>query len=108
MMKRLVPEETNLNTRMGLLNMVKESKVEVLTGTELLEVTRPGVLVNAEGARRELKADSVVLALGFKPESTLRDELEGKVPELFAVGDCVKPRKIINAIWEGFHTSRLI
>lgn len=108
MMKRLVPEEINLNSRMGLINMVTESKVKVLTGTELLEVVGQGVLVNAEGARKELKADSVVLAVGFKPESTLRDELEGKVPELFAVGDCVEPRKIINAIWEGFHTSRLI
>jgi len=76
--------------------------------TELIEVTGQGVLVNAGGTRRELKADSVVLAVGFKPESTLRDELEGKVPDLFAVGDCVKPRKIINAVWEGFHASRLI
>ncbi len=108
MMKRLVPEEINLNSRMGLMNMVAESEVEVLTGTELLEVTGQGVLVNAEGASKELKADSVVLAVGFKPESALRDELEGKVPELFAVGDCVEPRKIINAVWEGFHTSRLI
>ena len=90
------------------MNLVKESEVEALTSTKLLEVTGQGVLVNAEGSKRELKADSVVLALGFKPESTLRDELEGKVPELFSVGDCVKPRKIINAIWEGFHTSRLI
>lgn len=108
MMKRLVPEEIDLNTRMGLVNMVKENKVEVLTGTELLEVTGQGILVNSGGTRSELKADSVVLAMGFKPEATLRDELEGKVPELFAIGDCVKPRKIINAIWEGFHTSRLI
>jgi 2-enoate reductase len=108
MMKKLVPEDINLNTRMGLLNLVKESKVEAYTSTELLEVTGQGVLVNAEGSKRELKADSVVLAVGFKPESALRDELEGRVPELFAVGDCVKPRKIIDAIWEGFHTSRLI
>jgi len=108
MMKRLVPEDINLNTRMGLLDLVKESKVETFTSTELLEVTGQGVIVNAEGTRRELKADSVVLAVGFKPESTLREELEGEVPELFAVGDCVKPRKIINAVWEGFHASRLI
>jgi 2-enoate reductase len=108
MMKRLVPEEIDLNTRMGLMNIVKESKVEVLTDTKLLEVTGQGILVNSGGTRRELKADSVVLAVGFKPESALRDKLEGKVPELFAVGDCVKARKIINAVWEGFHTSRLI
>jgi 2-enoate reductase len=108
MMKRLVPEEINVNSRMGLMDMVTESRVKVLTDTKLLEVMGQGIFVNAEGAGKKLKADSVVLAVGFKPESTLRDELEGRVPELFAVGDCVEPRKIINAIWEGFHTSRLI
>lgn len=28
--------------------------------------------------------------------------------KVFAIGDCVKPRKILNAIREGFHTARLI
>jgi thioredoxin reductase len=56
----------------------------------------------------ELKADSVVLALGFKSESPLRENLEGRVPELFAIGDCVQPRNILHAVWEGFHASRLI
>lgn len=55
-----------------------------------------------------MKCDSVVLALGFKAESALHDSLEEEVAELYAVGDCVKPRSIIDAIWEAFHTSRLI
>jgi 2-enoate reductase len=108
MMKELLPEDINLNTRMGLLSMIKQSGIEVLTETRLVAVTDDGVLVSCAGGEKELKADSVVLALGFRPESQLRQQLEGIVPELFVIGDCLQPRKIINAIWEGFHTARSI
>jgi 2-enoate reductase len=108
MMKRLIPEEINAVSMMGLVGLVKESKVEVLTNTKLLEVTRKGAIVDTGGSRVQLKADSIVLALGFKSESRLRENLKGRVPELFAIGDCVQPRNILNAMWEGFHASRLI
>jgi 2-enoate reductase len=104
----LVPEGINAGSMMGLLDLIKESKVEVLTKTKLLEVTRKGAIVDTGGSKVELKADSIVLALGFKSESSLRKDLEGRVPELFAVGDCVQPRNILRAVWEGFHASRLI
>ena len=108
MMGQLIPEKLNPVSRMGLLNLVEDSKVEVLTGTKLVEVTGEAAVVENDGSRRELKADSVVLALGFETESTLQDSLEGKVPELFAIGDCAEPRKILHAMWEGFHASRII
>jgi len=108
MMKQLVPEGINAGSMMWLLDLIKESKVEVLTKAKLLEVTRKGAIVDTGGSKMELKADSIVLALGFKSESPLRKDLEGRVPELFAVGDCVQPRNILNAMWEGFHASRLI
>ena len=107
-MGHLIPEDWNLTCRMSLMNLVKKSKVDVLTSTQLLEITKKGAIVSNGGSKKELKADSVVLALGFKSESMLRDALEGKVPELYAIGDCVKPRRIIDAMWEGFHAARLI
>lgn len=108
MMKQLLPEDVNLNSRMGLLNMIKQSGIRVLTDTHLTEVTGDAILVNRDGANEELEADTVILALGFKPEADLREQLDGRVPELFAIGDCLQPRKIINAMWEGFHAARLI
>jgi len=108
MMPKLVPEGASVIAKMGLLNLVKESNVEVLTNTKLLEVTGNGAVVVSDGVERVLEADSIVLALGFRPVSSLRDELEDKVSELYAVGDCNQPGKILDAVWEGFHTSRLI
>jgi 2,4-dienoyl-CoA reductase (NADPH2) len=55
-----------------------------------------------EGKQKTLKADTIILALGSKSENKLAEDLRGKASELYVVGDCVKPRKIWDAIHEGF------
>lgn len=49
----------------------------------------------------EREVDSVVLVMGKRPNQTLYAALKGKVKELHRVGDCVTPRKITDAIYEG-------
>jgi hypothetical protein len=34
--------------------------------------------------------------------------LEGAVPELYTIGDCVEPRKVMEAIYEGWRIARTI
>ncbi|MDD5094445.1 MAG: FAD-dependent oxidoreductase [Dehalococcoidia bacterium] len=108
MMDRLVPEGIGNLSAKALFDRMGKSKIEVLTNTKLLEVAQSSASVIIDGKQRELEFDCMVHCLGFSPDSSLRDSLEGKVPELFAIGDCVKPRRIIHAMWEGFHTARLI
>jgi hypothetical protein len=45
--------------------------------------------------------DLVVVARGSLPQPTWVDELRKKVPELYVVGDCVEPRDIASALYEG-------
>lgn len=94
--------------RMQLLEMLDEADVKVLINTKLVEITEEGAIVESNGEKKILKADSVVLALGLKPEAALSEELRDRVPELYTVGDCVEPRRLINAIWEAYRTARLI
>jgi hypothetical protein len=58
--------------------------------------------IDAEGKQLTLKADTIVVALGSKSESKLADNLKDKVRELYLVGDCVSPRRILEAIHDGF------
>ncbi|MFC1916668.1 FAD-dependent oxidoreductase [Chloroflexota bacterium] len=96
-------------SRPRLLQMLAQSKVEVLTNTTVSQITDDSVIASGKsGEKRELKADTVVLAVGFKPREELEQALMGKVAELRAIGDCVEPRKIIDAMWEGFRFARLI
>ncbi|MDO8472212.1 MAG: FAD-dependent oxidoreductase, partial [Dehalococcoidia bacterium] len=77
--------------------------IEIVAKSTFEEVTDKGLTVrNREGKDRLIEGDSVVFAIGFTPDSQLRSALEGKVPELYSVGDCVKPRQIIHAIREGW------
>jgi hypothetical protein len=54
------------------------------------------------------KADTVVLAAGMKPNNSLFVSLKGRIAELYAIGDCFKPRKMIDAIHEGARVARAI
>ena len=56
----------------------------------------------------ELKADTIILALGLKPETDVLKALQGKVKELYSVGDCENPAKIIDAIWGAFDVARAL
>lgn len=96
------------SNRRDLLQLLTKYGVDLLTGTSILEITDDGAVVSDKSGTRTLKADTVVLALGLKPEVGLLKAMEGKQAEMWSIGDCVEPRKVINAIWEGFRTARLI
>jgi mycofactocin system FadH/OYE family oxidoreductase 2 len=52
--------------------------------------------------------DTVVLAAGNRAEDSLYFALKGRVKELYRIGDCVAPRKIDMAIFEGSKVGRLL
>ena len=65
-------------------------------------------VTDSHNKARTLKADTIVLAVGLKSNNSLVKLLRNSVPEVYPIGDCVEPRRIINAIWEGYRTARLI
>jgi thioredoxin reductase len=52
--------------------------------------------------------DTIVVILANRSNQDLYLRLKGKVKELYRIGDCVAPRKIDMAIWEGNKVGRLI
>jgi len=52
--------------------------------------------------------DSLVLVMGQQVDDDLYMSLKGKVTELYRIGDCVSPRKVDMAIWEGHKLGREI
>jgi 2-enoate reductase len=106
--KTLLPDEFEFN-RTDLLWVLKEGGVNLLTETQLVEITDDGLVISNNSGTCLLKADTVVLALGLKSEVRLLKALEGKAPEARPIGDCVVPRKRIKTvIWSGFHAARQI
>ncbi|MCY4087240.1 MAG: FAD-dependent oxidoreductase [Actinomycetia bacterium] len=50
--------------------------------------------------------DTLVLATGPKADEALYFELKGQIRELHRIGDCVAPRKLDHAIYEGYLAGR--
>ncbi len=84
------------------LNMrLKEKNVQILTATKVLRFEPSGVWVeDAKGIRKLGGFDSVVAAVGGKPDNDLATALKGKVPEIFVVGDAAQPREVLEALLE--------
>ncbi len=81
-----------------------KQKVTIRTGKRLEAVLDNGaVVVDRYGNKEEISADSVVLNAGFAPQTALVERLERETSlPVYAVGDCVSPRTIFDAIHEGY------
>lgn len=98
-----------LLNKAGLLGLMDASGVARLDGAELVKEVTGGAIVVQGGTERVLECDAVVYALGSEPYDS--SDLEACMPEAASVrtiGDAVRPRKVLDAVWEGFHAARSI
>ena len=109
MLDRIIPDVFEAN-RQYLFKMLAENGVSVLTDSSLGRVTDDGAIIVNRRRRyqADLKVDTVVLAVGLRPEVTLAKALEGTGTEVYTIGDCHEPRKILDAVWDAFYTVRQI
>ncbi|MGO9139382.1 MAG: FAD-dependent oxidoreductase [Syntrophales bacterium] len=90
------------------LARLKKEGIKMETNTIVQEITREGVKVEQKGGAGFFKGNAVVLAVGFKSNLTLDEKTMTKIPEVYEIGDCAKPRMIKEAIEEGFAVGRKI
>jgi len=98
-----------MHLRAYLLDWFDKKGVTMLTSVTYEEITKRGLtIITREEERKTIEADSIIPALPLVPDTSLLKSLEGKVPELYTVGDCKEAGLIIDAIADGFHTARAI
>ncbi|UCE56010.1 MAG: FAD-dependent oxidoreductase [Desulfobacterales bacterium] len=80
---------------------LKEKGVKIVTSSRVLELGKDYAMVeDASGIRRLNGFDTIVLAVGSTPNDTLYKQLEGKVAEIYLIGDAVEPREVVDAVYE--------
>lgn len=52
--------------------------------------------------------DNVILAIPHRTNDELYFSLKGKIPKLYRIGDCLTPRRLDSAIYEGFKVASLL
>ncbi len=98
--KKVAPE-VGSKRRGEVKEGLEEAKVTVISGVKYEEISAAGVVYNVKGEKATAAADSVVIAGDVEPNLELQKALEGKVTELYAVGDCNGLGLIRRAIHDG-------
>jgi len=90
-----------------LLSKLKELGVKIMFRVKVKEIKIGCVAVeDNEGKIINIPADRVAIAKGLKPSNRIASDLNDY--NVYLIGDCLEPRKIFNAIFEGYMTARQI
>ncbi|MBW1819098.1 MAG: hypothetical protein JRJ60_18315 [Deltaproteobacteria bacterium] len=85
-----------------LYNLAKQG-VTMVTGATCGPITDEGLTITTRRNKQQsLSADTVVIAAGSRSDASLATKLDGLTAPLYLVGDCVNPRRIADAVKEGF------
>jgi 2,4-dienoyl-CoA reductase-like NADH-dependent reductase (Old Yellow Enzyme family)/NADH dehydrogenase FAD-containing subunit len=104
---RIVEMLENIATDMSYAEMImflsrlEKLGVEIFTKKKITKITLDGVVVEGNGKTEKIAGESVVLAMGAQADQKLAQALKGQAAEIYTAGDCVEPRKCIEAVFEG-------
>jgi len=81
----------------------------IMKNTIVIKIEDKAVILK-NGDKEEIikDVDTVVMAVGASPNTFLKNELEGSVPELHVIGDAIKARDVLTAVFEGSKEGRNI
>lgn len=109
MLETVPPEMGNAN-RIYFEIKFSEKGVEIHFGARVDRIEEDGIVYTQKGWVRKIMAiDTVVLATGYVPDRSLEKAIgNDKGVTVFSIGDCVKARNALEAIYEGSRIGREI
>ena len=92
----------------SLRDLLAASNVESVCSARALEITKTGLVYEKGGETHEIPCKTLIMAVGYRSNAALEDEIWNDVKNVRLVGDAVAPRKVIDAVHEGFHAARVL
>jgi len=103
-----IGQDMGITTLSSLRLHLRQHGVEVITEAKAERITESGVEYTKDNELVFASADTIIIAVGSKPECDLAEKLQGLVPEVHQVGDCVSARTVREAIEEAARIGRQI
>jgi len=88
--------------RKFVLKRLEKQGVAVITKALATSISKDGVHITKNGGSKLLPADTIILAVGSKPNKELLETLKDTKIEIHTIGDCATARRIVDAVAEGF------
>jgi len=82
--------------------------VTVLENHRLSAVEDGKIILESDGQVKALDADTVVIAVGFRPSPSMAQELQGCGAVVYEIGDGQKVSTILHAVWDGYEVGNNI
>lgn len=101
-------EAVPIMNSMMLNDLLEHYKVKVLTGHRLASVDDEGVTITGEDGEKKIAADSVVMAVGYKPRESMAQQLREAGIEVYQVGDGKKVGNVCTSITDAYTVARSI
>jgi 2,4-dienoyl-CoA reductase-like NADH-dependent reductase (Old Yellow Enzyme family)/thioredoxin reductase len=110
---QFMANKMNPDVRMVLIDRLKQKGVRLVPNTQYMAAADTGLRIHVRGgitsmaeiaadAMKNVVADTIVIAAGSTSNTDLAEGLKGKAPKVYSIGDCVEPRRILEAIREGW------
>jgi len=99
-----IASDLERNYAFALIRELKNKNVKWICNFITERIEDGKVIGKSEGKELEIACDSIVLATGMRPRNL---ELDFEVPT-YKIGDCVKPRKIRDAVYEAVYLASRI
>ena len=97
-----------MNRKM-LLDLLDLNHVKVMTGLSLVEVIEEGaVVMRRDSHRQTLPADTIILAVGLESVQEVYRSLQGRMANLYVIGDARKSWNMMSAIWDAYEVARAL
>ncbi len=106
-MQSLIANETFGYYRNALLNEMDHRGIKQILDARCLEFNENGVLIEKEGKRQLLKADSYCYSMGMKPDASQTEaikEASGTI-KTWVVGDALQAGKAADAVHSGYYAA---
>ena len=91
-----------------LLALIPFKGINTVCGARVKSFKDGKLSYEKDGEVHEIPADSAILAVGYKEENSLYQELQFEVPSIYLLGDAKNVSNIMYAIWDAFEVANHI
>ncbi len=92
-----------------LKDLIAFHKMEVCCSCRVEAIEKCGekqkVKADCQGEEKTWTADTVISAVGYRPQRMLIDDLHGLQKEQYVIGDSRNVKNIMQAVWDGFEVA---
>ena len=91
-----------------LLELVPFKGIDVVCSARVKSYHDGKLCYEKDGENHSIMADSVILAVGYREEKSLYEELQYEIPDIYLLGDAKNVSNIMYAIWDAFEVANHI